>query len=206
MRFPGESQGILDPPSKWSAPSSPPSRSARACRSTRSRPPRCTRRSPTTVSGWQPSLVAGTAGPDGTFTSGVPRPTQVGESARTAAPRSAHMLESVVSDQGTAPMARSRVPGRRQDRDGQPDRPTCSCYRGYTASSSVSRRPTTPTGRVRDPAEPQERPLRRPAGGPVFRRDVVRPADPRHPPDRYDATPDAPGRTVTRVASRRARS
>jgi cell division protein FtsI (penicillin-binding protein 3) len=82
----------------------------------------------------QPSLVAGTVAPDGSFVaSGAPSTTRV-VSARTAATLRA-MLESVVSDEGTAPMA--KIPGYRvAGKTGTANRvdPACSCYRGYTAS------------------------------------------------------------------------
>ena len=81
-----------------------------------------------------PSLVAGTVGPDGTFASGATPTTTRVVSAKTAATLRA-MLEAVTSDEGTAPMA--RIPGYRvAGKTGTANRvdPTCSCYRGYTAS------------------------------------------------------------------------
>ena len=82
----------------------------------------------------EPTLVAGTTSPDGTFTRApAPQTTRV-VSAQTAATVRA-MLESVVSDEGTAPQA--SIPGYRvAGKTGTANRvdPDCGCYRGYTAS------------------------------------------------------------------------
>ncbi|MEY2635315.1 MAG: hypothetical protein RIS75_1255 [Actinomycetota bacterium] len=81
-----------------------------------------------------PTLVAGTTAVDGTYTS----KTQV-EGTRVISSDTAktlrEMLESVVSDQGTAPMA--RIPGYRiagKTGTAQYSDPSCGCYKGYVAS------------------------------------------------------------------------
>jgi cell division protein FtsI (penicillin-binding protein 3) len=81
-----------------------------------------------------PSIVAGTTAPDGTFTpAAAPQETRV-VSTRTAGAVS-RMLESVVSEEGTAPMAQIRgyrVAGKTGTANRVDD--SCGCYRGYTAS------------------------------------------------------------------------
>jgi cell division protein FtsI (penicillin-binding protein 3) len=81
-----------------------------------------------------PTLVAGYTAPDGTFQQASPS-----TSTRVVSPLTAQevrqMLETVVSDQGTAPkaaIAGYRVAGK----TGTANRvdPDCHCYRGYTAS------------------------------------------------------------------------
>ncbi len=82
----------------------------------------------------QPSIVAGTTAPDGTFTaSAAPQETRV-VSPETATSVT-RMLESVVSEEGTAPMAQIdgyRVAGKTGTANRVDD--SCGCYRGYTAS------------------------------------------------------------------------
>ncbi len=134
MRFPGESRGLLPAPNQWSQTTFPTvafgqGLSVNAVQATSVF---------ATIANnglrVSPSLVAGTVGPDGTFTSGqAPTTTRV-VSPRTAATLRA-MLEAVTSDEGTAPMA--RIPGYRiAGKTGTANRvdPTCGCYRGYTAS------------------------------------------------------------------------
>ena len=82
----------------------------------------------------EPSLIDGTYEPDGTFAP-APAPARhrvvSAETARTLS----EMMESVVSDEGTAPMA--QIPGYRvAGKTGTAERvdDSCSCYRGYTAS------------------------------------------------------------------------
>jgi cell division protein FtsI (penicillin-binding protein 3) len=134
LEFPGESRGILSPPNKWSEAqfatvSFGQGLSLNAVQATSVYA--------TIANGGvrvEPTLVAGMVAPDGTFTSAAP-PSQIRVvSAQTAATVRA-MLESVVSDDGTAPMA--RIPGYRvAGKTGTANRvdPTCGCYRGYTAS------------------------------------------------------------------------
>jgi len=82
----------------------------------------------------EPTLVDGTIAPDGTYDP-APAPAQhrvvSTESARTLR----EMMEAVVSDEGTAPMA--QIPGYRvAGKTGTAERvdDSCSCYRGFTAS------------------------------------------------------------------------
>jgi cell division protein FtsI (penicillin-binding protein 3) len=134
LNFPGESQGILSPPTKWS--------DAQFATVSFGQGLSLTAVQATSVYATianngvrvQPSLVAGTVTPDGTFTSS-PAPAQIRVVSAQTAATVRDMLESVVSDQGTAPMA--RIPGYRvAGKTGTANRvdDACSCYRGYTAS------------------------------------------------------------------------
>jgi cell division protein FtsI (penicillin-binding protein 3) len=132
--FPGESRGILAPVSRWS----------RAQFATLAFGQGMSLNAVQATSVYatiandgvrvEPSLVAGTTAPDGTFTSSPPA-----RQVRVVSPQTATtvraMLESVVSADGTAPKANIagyRVAGK----TGTANRvdPGCSCYRGYTAS------------------------------------------------------------------------
>ncbi len=82
----------------------------------------------------EPTVVAGTTAPDGTF-----EPAPPPKRHRVVTPETARtlrqMMESVVSDEGTAPMA--QIPGYRvAGKTGTAERvdEACGCYRGYTAS------------------------------------------------------------------------
>ena len=155
----------------------------------------------------EPTLVAGTTSPDGTFTSSpAPQKTRV-VSAQTAATVRA-MLESVVSDEGTAPKA--SIPGYRvAGKTGtanrvDPDLRLLPRVHRLLHRLRPGRQPAP--GRLGGPAEPEARPLRRPAGrARVQDRDVVRAAEPGHPAHRVDGAADADDRPLTQVASRRAR-
>lgn len=82
----------------------------------------------------EPTLVAGTTNADGDFTpSDPPERSRVVTAATAKTLR--EMMESVVSDQGTAPMA--QIPGYRvAGKTGTAERvdDACGCYRGFTAS------------------------------------------------------------------------
>ena len=82
----------------------------------------------------EPSLIDGTVAEDGSFT-----PAPASERHRVVSASTAktlrEMMETVVSDQGTAPMA--QIPGYRvAGKTGTAERvdDSCGCYRGYTAS------------------------------------------------------------------------
>ena len=82
----------------------------------------------------EPTLVAGTTDPDGTFTA-TPAPARHRVVSAASAKTLREMMESVVSDQGTAPMA--QIPGYRvAGKTGTAERvdDACGCYRGFTAS------------------------------------------------------------------------
>ncbi len=134
MAFPGESRGILAPVSRWSKAQFATlafgqGMSLNAVQATSVY---------ATIANdgvrVEPTLVAGTTGPDGTFTSTPPAAQIRVVSPQTAATVRA-MLESVVSDDGTAP--RAKIAGYRvAGKTGTANRvdPDCGCYRGYTAS------------------------------------------------------------------------
>jgi cell division protein FtsI (penicillin-binding protein 3) len=134
MHFPGESRGILAPVSRWSKAQFATlafgqGMSLNAVQATSVY---------ATIANdgvrVEPTLVAGTTAPDGTFTSSPPGNRVRVVSAQTATTVRS-MLESVVSDDGTAP--RAKIAGYRvAGKTGTANRvdPGCGCYRGYTAS------------------------------------------------------------------------
>ena len=134
LDFPGESEGILSNPSTWSDAQFATVAFGQGLSLTAVQ---ATSVYATIANGGvrvQPSLVAGTVAPDGTFTS-LPAPTQVRVVSAQTAATVRDMLESVVSDQGTAPMA--EIPGYTvAGKTGTANRvdDSCGCYRGYTAS------------------------------------------------------------------------
>jgi cell division protein FtsI (penicillin-binding protein 3) len=82
----------------------------------------------------EPSIVAGTTAPDGEFTP-APAPARHRVVSPEAAQTLREMMEAVVSEEGTAPMA--QIPGYRvAGKTGTAQRvdEACGCYRGYTAS------------------------------------------------------------------------
>ena len=126
--------------------------SARACRSTRCRRPRSSRPSPTTASGCEPRLVAGTTAPDGTFSrrAAPSRPRVV--SAQTAATVRA-MLESRRRPtrapprwRGSPATASRARPARRNRVDA-----TAAATAATRRRSSAWRRPTHPRSSSRSP-------------------------------------------------------
>jgi cell division protein FtsI (penicillin-binding protein 3) len=82
----------------------------------------------------EPTVVAGTSAPDGSFTPAPPPDRHRVITAQTARTLR-QMMETVVSDEGTAPMA--QIPGYRvAGKTGTAERvdEACGCYRGFTAS------------------------------------------------------------------------
>ncbi|MGH8891468.1 MAG: peptidoglycan D,D-transpeptidase FtsI family protein [Acidothermaceae bacterium] len=134
LNFPGESQGILDDPSKWNASQRYTipfgqgiSVNALQVASVYS----------TIANGGMrvtPSLLKGYVQSDGSITAPA-APTQTRVVSASTATQVESMLEAVTTDQGTAPAARIdgyRVAGK----TGTAQRvdSSCGCYRGYTAS------------------------------------------------------------------------
>jgi len=82
----------------------------------------------------EPTVVAGTSAPDGSF-SPAPPPERHRVISAQSATTLREMMEAVVSDEGTAPMA--QIPGYRvAGKTGTAERvdESCGCYRGFTAS------------------------------------------------------------------------
>jgi cell division protein FtsI (penicillin-binding protein 3) len=134
LKFPGESDGLLRPLAAWSSSTFPTMAFGQAYSVNAVQMAAVYATIANNGLRVPPRIVASVVNPDGTTT--VPttaKPVRV-VSERTATLVRA-MLESVVSDDGTAPMAAIdgyRVAGK----TGTANRvdPTCSCYRGYTAS------------------------------------------------------------------------
>jgi cell division protein FtsI (penicillin-binding protein 3) len=134
LRFPGESTGYVPPTNKWSATSFGTIafgqglsvnavQAASVFATIANGGVRAT-----------PTLVAGYTGADGTYQEAPAPPSTRVVSEKTADTVLA-MLESVVSDEGTAPNA--AIPGYRvAGKTGTANRidDSCGCYRGYTAS------------------------------------------------------------------------
>jgi cell division protein FtsI (penicillin-binding protein 3) len=134
LDFPGESAGLLDDPSKWSASQryTVPFGQGLSVNALQVASVYAT-----IANGGvrvTPRLVKGTVGADGAV-----QPVTTQTRTRVVSPSTAaqieSMLEEVTTDQGTAPAARIdgyRVAGK----TGTAQRvdPTCGCYRGYTAS------------------------------------------------------------------------
>ena len=134
LQFPGENRGLLPSPENWSGTSFPTiafgqglSVNAVQAASVYS-----------TIANdgvrVSPSLVSSYVNPDGSTSGSSPS-----RAVRVVSPATAkmvrEMLESAVSDEGTAPMA--RIPGYRvAGKTGTAFRvdPRCSCYKGYVAS------------------------------------------------------------------------
>jgi cell division protein FtsI (penicillin-binding protein 3) len=134
LGFPGESRGILTSPAKWSAAQFATVSFGQGLSLNAVQAASVYATIANNGVRVEPTLVAGTVNPAGTFTSS-PAPTQTRVvSAQTAATVRA-MLESVVSDDGTAPKA--KIPGYRvAGKTGTANRvdPMTGRYHGYTAS------------------------------------------------------------------------
>ncbi len=134
LHFPGESRGYVPPPAKWSATSFGTIAFGQGLSLTAVQAASVYA---TIANGGvrvSPTLVAGYTAPDGTY-----QPAAAPSSVRVVSPATAtavrSMLESVVSDDGTAPKAAIsgyRVAGKTGTANRIDD--TCGCYRGYTAS------------------------------------------------------------------------
>ncbi len=134
LHFPGESKGFVPSPSNWSATSFGTIAFGQGLSLTAVQAASVYATIANDGERVAPTLVAGYTAPDGTY-----QPAAAPSSVRVVSPATAvqvrSMLESVVSDQGTAPkaaIAGYRVAGKtgtanRIDED-------CHCYRGYTAS------------------------------------------------------------------------
>jgi cell division protein FtsI (penicillin-binding protein 3) len=134
MDFPGESKGILVPPSQWSGSQFYTIAFGQGLSLNAVQAASVYATIANNGLRVEPSLVAGTTNADGTYT-----PAKPSRTVRVVSPKTASevrtMLESVVSEQGTAPMA--EIPGYRvAGKTGTANRvdPVCGCYRGYTAS------------------------------------------------------------------------
>jgi len=119
----------------------------------------------------EPTVVAGTTGPDGSFVPEQPPERHRVVSAATAKTLR-QMMETVVSDQGTAPMA--QIPGYRvAGKTGTAERvdESCGCYRGYTASfvgfAPADKPAVVVSVTLQDPKNGRYGGL---LGGPVFKR------------------------------------
>ncbi len=134
LDFPGESPGLLSPPSSWSTAQFETIAFGQGLAVNAVQAASVYATIANDGVRVQPSLVAGSTGPTGVFTP-APAPTKTRVVSPTTAAEVRAMLESVVSDEGTAPMA--RIPGYRvAGKTGTANRidSSCGCYRGYTAS------------------------------------------------------------------------
>jgi cell division protein FtsI (penicillin-binding protein 3) len=134
LRFPGESEGYVPPPSKWSATSFGTIAFGQGLSVTAVQAASVFATIANDGVRVEPTLVAGFTGPDGTY-----QEAPAADSTRVVSVSTAQtvrqMLESVVSDEGTAPKA--AIPGYRvAGKTGTANRidDACGCYRGYTAS------------------------------------------------------------------------
>ncbi|HTY72881.1 MAG TPA: penicillin-binding protein 2 [Actinomycetes bacterium] len=134
MNFPGESSGILPPPWRWSGTQFYTIAFGQGLSVNAVQAASVYATIANNGLRVEPSLVAGTTSPDGTYHP-APAPTTTRVVSPKVAAEVRRMLESVVSEQGTAPMA--EIPGYRvAGKTGTANRvdDACHCYRGYTAS------------------------------------------------------------------------
>jgi len=134
LHFPGESKGFVPSPSNWSATSFGTIAFGQGLSLTAVQAASVYATIANDGLRVAPTLVAGYTAPDGTY-----QPAAAPSTVRVVSPETAvqvrSMLESVVSDQGTAPKAAIsgyRVAGKTGTANRIDD--NCRCYRGYTAS------------------------------------------------------------------------
>jgi cell division protein FtsI (penicillin-binding protein 3) len=171
LNFPGESRGLLSDVDDWSATSFPTIAFGQGLSVNSVQATSVFATLANDGVRMQPRLVDATITGDGErIQANVPDGVRV-VSAKTAS-KVRTMLESVVSDQGTAPMA--VVPGYRvAGKTGTAQRvdPTCGCYRGYTASfigmAPADRPELVVSVTLQDPKNGHYGGL---LGGPVFKR------------------------------------
>ncbi len=134
LRFPGESDGYVPPPSKWSATSFGTIAFGQGLSVTAVQAASVFATIANDGVRVEPTLVAGFTGSDGTYQS-APQADSTRVVSVSTAQTVRQMLESVVSEDGTAPKA--AIPGYRvAGKTGTANRidDACHCYRGYTAS------------------------------------------------------------------------
>ncbi|MBI1377543.1 MAG: hypothetical protein GC157_08695 [Frankiales bacterium] len=134
LHFPGESDGYVPPPADWSGTTFGTLAFGQGLSLTAVQAASVYATIANDGVRVAPTLVAGYTAPDGTFQP-APAPASTRVVSASTARQVRTMLESVVSDQGTAPKAAIsgyRVAGK----TGTANRidETCGCYRGYTAS------------------------------------------------------------------------
>jgi cell division protein FtsI (penicillin-binding protein 3) len=134
LHFPGESKGFVPSPTHWSATSFGTIAFGQGLSLTAVQAASVYATIANDGLRVAPTLVAGYTAPDGTY-----QPAAAPSTVRVVSPETAvqvrSMLESVVSDQGTAPKAAIsgyRVAGKTGTANRIDD--SCGCYRGYTAS------------------------------------------------------------------------
>ena len=134
MNFPGESTGFIPTLTNWSGTSFPTIAFGQGLSLTAVQAASVYSTIANNGVRVAPSVIAGTTGSNGLF-SPAPAATSVQVVSAATATTIRTMLESVVSDQGTAPLA--SIPGYRvAGKTGTANRidSRCSCYRGYTSS------------------------------------------------------------------------
>jgi cell division protein FtsI (penicillin-binding protein 3) len=134
LHFPGESRGYVPPPAKWSATSFGTIAFGQGLSLTAVQAASVYATIANDGVRVAPTLVAGYTSPDGTYQP-APAPTSVRVVSPSTAAQVRTMLESVVSEDGTAPkaaIAGYRVAGKTGTANRIDD--SCGCYRGYTAS------------------------------------------------------------------------
>jgi len=134
LHFPGESRGYVPSPSNWSATSFGTIAFGQGLSLTAVQAASVYATIANDGLRVQPTLVAGYTAADGTYQAAA-APTSVRVVSPSTATQVRSMLESVVSDEGTAPkaaIAGYRVAGKTGTANRIDD--SCHCYRGYTAS------------------------------------------------------------------------